>query len=118
MSKEPKLIYIEWCDAVASGNEWTFEDVVQEWGEITEWVVKECGWLISETKEYIVIASCYKEPDEFTDAQFKHLMKIPKPWIIKRKEIKYPEPSWTYPVSGWIRGKELEKEMKKRDYKL
>ena len=83
-----ELIYIEWCDAVASGNEWQFEDIVLEWGEMTEWVVKECGWVVNETKDYIVIASCYKEADEFTDPQYKHLMKIPKPWVIKRKEIK------------------------------
>jgi uncharacterized C2H2 Zn-finger protein len=31
---------------------------------------------------------------------------------------KYPEPSWFYPVNDWIRGKELEKEMKKRNYKI
>lgn len=83
-----KLIYIEWCDAVASGTEWSSSQVVKEWGEKTTWIVKECGWVVEENKDYIVIASCWKEADELMDEQFKHLMKIPKPWIVKRKEIK------------------------------
>lgn len=82
-----KLIYLEWCDAVASGNEWSTRQVVEEWGKKTDWVVKECGWVIEETKKYIVIASLWKEEDELTDEQFKHLMKIPKTWILKRIDL-------------------------------
>lgn len=82
------LVYLEWCDAVASSGEWSTKDVVTEWGKRTSWVVKECGWIIEETKEYIVIASCWKEGDELIDEQFKHLMKIPKTWVKKRKVIK------------------------------
>lgn len=84
-----KLIYLEWCDAVASGTEWASRNTVDEWGKKTEWIVRECGWLIEETKEYIVIASCWKTEDELTEEQFKHLMKIPKTWIKKRKVIDY-----------------------------
>jgi len=82
-----RLLYIEWCDAVAGGNEWATRELVDNWGKSSDWVVRECGWLIEETKEYIVIASCWKPEDELTEEQFKHLMKIPKTWIRKRKFI-------------------------------
>jgi len=86
--KKYKLVYLEWCDAIASGMDWTYTDIVMEWGEKSNWVVRECGWLISETKEYIVIASTWKPEDELCQEQFKQLMKIPKTWIIRRKDIK------------------------------
>lgn len=82
-----KLVYIEWCDAVASGLDWSTIDIAEEWADKTEWVVKECGWIVKETKEYIAIASAWKTEDEYTEEQFKHLMKIPKTWILKRIDL-------------------------------
>lgn len=82
-----KLLYIEWCDAIASGLDWTDIDVAKEWAENTDWIVCEVGWVIKETKKYIVIASTYKKEDVYTTAQFKHLMKIPKTWIKKRVDL-------------------------------
>jgi len=82
-----KAIYIEWCDAIASGLEWADSEVVKDWGKKSQWVVKEMGWLIEETKEYIVIASVWKPEDELCDDQFKHLMKIPKTWIKRRIDL-------------------------------
>ena len=82
-----KLIYLEWCDAIASGMEWTDTAVAERWGEESNWIVKECGWVISETKQFIVIASTWKPEDELCQEQFKQLMKIPKTWIIKRVDL-------------------------------
>lgn len=87
MGKKVKPVYIEWCDAIASGLEWTDADVVKEWGEKSDWVVREMGWLIEETKEYLVIASVHKPEDEFCNEQYKHLMKIPKTWVRVKKEL-------------------------------
>lgn len=84
-----KLIYIEWCDAIANGLEWTDSDVAKEWGKKSEWIVRECGWILEETKQYIVIASVWKPEDALCNEQFKQLMKIPKTWVIKRKELDY-----------------------------
>jgi hypothetical protein len=83
-----KLIYLEWCDAVAFGNEWQSGDAAREWGEKADWLIRECGWLLEEKKEYIVIASCWKKEDDYIYEQFMHLRKIPKTWIKKRKNIK------------------------------
>lgn len=91
MSKEvrkaPEPVYIEWCDAIASGLDWTDADVVYEWGKRSEWVVQEMGWILQETPEYIVIASVHKPEDEFCNEQYKQLMKIPKTWIKKRTSL-------------------------------
>ena len=82
-----KPIYLEWCDAIADGLEWTDTELAKEWGEKSEWVVREMGWVIAETKEYIVIASVWKPEDELCNEQFKQLMKIPKTWIRKRVNL-------------------------------
>lgn len=82
-----KLVYIEWCDAIASGLEWTDINVAKEWGKKSEWIVRETGWLLEDTKEYISIAAVWKPEDEFCDEQVKQLMKIPKTWIKKRVDL-------------------------------
>ena len=82
-----KLVYIEWCDAIANGLEWTDSDIAKEWGKKSEWIVRECGWVLEETKQYIVLASVWKPEDELCNEQFKQLMKIPKTWIMKRQNI-------------------------------
>lgn len=51
------------------------------------WVVKEAGWLLRETKEYILIASGWKPKDDWIDDKFVNLHKIPKTWILKRKNL-------------------------------
>jgi len=50
---KPTLIYLEWCDAIASGLEWTDAEVAKEWGDKSQWVVRECGWLLQETPKYL-----------------------------------------------------------------
>ncbi len=81
-----KLIYIEWADAV-SNTTWFDDEMAVEWADNTEWVVKQVGWVIKETKEYICIASRRKEEDTNTVAQWGQLEKIPKTWIRKRKNL-------------------------------
>lgn len=81
-----KLIYIEWMDAVANPN-WFEKDMAEHWMDESKMIIKQAGWLIKETKEYICLAGAYKVEDENTSEQYNLLQKIPKPWIIKRKEI-------------------------------
>ena len=80
------LIYIEWCDAMINQSSWVSKEELIDWSDGENWVVKEVGFLIKETKEYILIAnkmSCYdKENPELGGA-----MKIPTTWIRKRKDL-------------------------------
>ena len=70
-----KILYIEWVDAVSDGS-WE-ENVVPDIH-----FVKTIGFLISETKDAICIASTVSA--DYSNAR----MHIPKIWIKKRKEIK------------------------------
>ena len=74
-----KILYIEWVDAVSDGS-WE-ENVVPDIH-----FVKTIGFLISETKDAICIASTVSA--DYSNAR----MHIPKIWIKKRKEIKLEAP--------------------------
>jgi len=83
-----KLIYIEWEDA-RSNHEWNSGAEVKEWAK-TNCTVKNVGWVFEETKDYILLVS------SIADGQFNHdedtcygnMIKVPTPWIRKRKVIK------------------------------
>lgn len=82
-----KLIYIEWADAVHNA-EWFPRHLAEGWHDMTQYTIKECGWLVKEDKRGITLAGRYKPQDNLTEAQYGGLQWIPKPWIIKRKTIK------------------------------
>lgn len=84
--KNYPLIYIEQCDAIESNVGWEEIDVIKHWAKTDEWVVKECGFLIDETKEYIVFASRIGNYHKDNTAKFGSINKIPKTWI--RKKVK------------------------------
>ena len=81
-----KLIYIEWSDALANSN-WFTKDEAIEWAERSSWTIKQVGWVIKETKEYIALASSWKPEDEWTEEQYHLMQKIPKTWIIRRQSL-------------------------------
>lgn len=83
MIKKPKLIYIEWGDAISNTGWMSFNEAL-EWGEEEHWIVKNIGWLLKETSSYILLASKYSEGS----GEYGLLHKIPKTWIRKRKIIK------------------------------
>ena len=82
-----KLVYIEWGDAVSSGSGWFDGEEVEEWEEDAGWIIRQCGFIISETKKYIFLCAHIKEEDHFTVKQYGHLQKIPKTWIKKRVNL-------------------------------
>lgn len=83
-----KLIYLEWADAHSNTAGWRYEEEAKEWAAKTDWIIRECGWLIEETKEYIAIATALKPENNFEDKQYFNLHKIPKGWIKTKKLIK------------------------------
>lgn len=82
-----KLLYIEWADAHTNTAGWRTLEEAKLWAKETNWYIKECGWVIEETKEYLAIATALKPENEFEDMQLLNLHKIPKGWIKKRKEL-------------------------------
>lgn len=86
--KKLKLIYIEWGDAFTNSTGWRTFDEAELWAKDCNWVICEVGYVIKETKKYIAIAQGMKKEDEYTEAQFINLHKIPKTWIRKRRLLK------------------------------
>lgn len=81
-----KLIYLEWQDAHTSHG-WHKDEEIREFIEDQEFYIRECGWLVSETKKDIVIATAWRKPTPYWAEQFLNLHKIPKTWVRKRKII-------------------------------
>jgi len=81
-----ELIYIEWCDAVETQKTWESLEDLKKWADSNDWITSEVGWLLFESKEYILIAnriaSIYEENQEYSG-----VMKIPTTWIKKRVSL-------------------------------
>ena len=82
-NKQYRLIYIEWADAITDTG-WKTEKQSIKWAESNDWVVKNVGWLLKETKGYILLAAKYSEITQ----EYGLLHKIPTTWIRKRKILK------------------------------
>jgi len=82
---EHELVYLEWCDAITTPHPWMSQEEAIEWADEEDWVVSEVGWILKETKEYIVIAS-RKNLDDDT-CNFAGIMKIPTTWILCRLSL-------------------------------
>ena len=86
--KKPKLIYVEWEDAITMKNGWYIKEDVQEWGENKDWIIKQTGYLIDENKKYILLATKYN-PQESEESKFSEITKIPKGWIKKKFNVSF-----------------------------
>jgi len=84
---ECPLVYLEWCDAITNNDGWKDMDEVLEWSESANWLIQECGFILKETKEYIVFAHRISPPADGHEAVYGIITKIPKPWIRKRVEL-------------------------------
>lgn len=78
-----ELVYIEWCDAMVNSNTWLSLEDAKEWSETENWTVTEVGFLLKETKEYILIANKISSYDK-DNPEIGGIMKIPTTWIRKR----------------------------------
>lgn len=80
-----RLIYIEWGDAVSAPSKWMPEEEMDEWMESGGWLVKHVGFLIKETKDYLVLSAMRVDESKYSQGFFGHVHKVPKKWILKRK---------------------------------
>jgi hypothetical protein len=89
-----KLIYFEWADATHPlDSTWYNDDELKEWAKNDDYWVSQCGWVIEENKEYLLVASQIATITSVhvTEAEqmLAQYLKIPKTWIRKLKEIKF-----------------------------
>lgn len=77
------LIYIEWCDATAINSDWeSIQTVIDYAKEDESWLVREVGFVLEETDEYLLLASQITIGGSVGNA-----VKIPTTWIRKRIEL-------------------------------
>lgn len=88
MKTQYPLIYIEWCDTITGSKSWVDVNDVIEWAESRNWVIKQTGFLIKETKKYILIGNQINE-QEGGGCLVSNATKIPTTWILKRKTISF-----------------------------
>lgn len=84
MKCEPRLVYLEWCDATQNDSSWRTLDEAIGWADNEKWVVKSVGWLLRETKEYLLISNKQSSESEDSYGQFGSVFKIPKTWVRNR----------------------------------
>ena len=82
------LIYIEWFDAMSNLSSWMSEDDAIEWAENGEGLVKQVGWVIKETKSYILIAGRLGKINS-DSLDLGGLFKIPTKWVKKKQILKH-----------------------------
>jgi hypothetical protein len=83
-----KVTYIKWCDATSNENAWRTLDEALDWADNENWEVENIGWILKETREYILLATKRSKETEDLDSQYGNLFKIPKTWIRERKNVK------------------------------
>lgn len=82
--KQPIAYYIEWCDAYDRGSTWeNIEEALVD-SKTNNWIVREVGFILAETKEYIVISPRLADGDKLAS----NILKIPKTWVLKRVKLK------------------------------
>ena len=82
-----KIIYLEWHDAFCNPS-WLDRNVMKDAVCDYEAIVRQSGFLIEETKKYIIVAGSWKPAHKYGDEEFSGIHKIPKTWIRNRKTLR------------------------------
>lgn len=86
-----KLIYLQWVDAHSTEG-WLTCEQVEHKIEQEACVVEQVGWILFEDKKELHLASRRLGWDKKycpeSISEYGHYQRIPKTWVLKRKEIK------------------------------
>jgi len=80
-------VYIRWTDACSDTQGWKSELAALDWSNGVQWLVETVGWVLKETREFILIAQQRGDCLQADDYQYANLMKIPKTWIKLRVDL-------------------------------
>jgi hypothetical protein len=83
-----KIIYLEWCDAIADSSRWMSIKEAKDWGNNEDWLIKQVCFLLDETQEYLLLAGRIN-PHQHTEDEIRvdSLLKLPKTWIRNRIDL-------------------------------
>ena len=71
---------------MSNESSWLSLEDAKEWANKENWIVSEVGFLIEETKEFILIANKKSTYDK-ENPEIGGVMKIPTTWIRKRIDL-------------------------------
>jgi hypothetical protein len=77
------VVYLEWEDA-SSRSPWMDETEIEEFDR-SSFMIRQVGFLLKETSRCLLFAAQWAPEDEFTDAKFGNVIRVPKTWVRKRK---------------------------------
>lgn len=81
------MVYVRWTDAISNTHGWMqLEDAI-DWAAGVEWLVETVGWVLKETKEFLLIGAQRGEFIPGEGYQYGLLQKIPKTWIKLRVDL-------------------------------
>lgn len=86
MKKIKEIVYIEWCDAMINQSSWMSFKKTKKWADTENWTVSSIGFLLEETKEYILLANKISFYDK-NNPDVGGIIKIPATWIRKRVNL-------------------------------
>ena len=84
--KNPRLVLVEWHDAHSDGG-WLNKRDLEDFLNRDKCICQNVGWLISETKDELVLGCRKMKWAEDGDEEWGMVQKIPKAWIRIKKII-------------------------------
>ena len=80
-----RLVYVEWDDA-ATRSCWMDLDEIERYRQAT-WLVRQCGFLLEDTDQHVLLAGSWTPDDEWHTEKFGDITRIPKTWIRKQHTL-------------------------------
>lgn len=88
MKKKIPIYEFEWEDAsFLTAFKWQSHKDALEWGKESNFIVRQCGYLLEKTKKYWLFATALSLQDKWSYTQFQGICKIPTTWLRVRKKI-------------------------------
>jgi len=85
--EKQKLIYLQWMDAYANDN-WLSPKEIEDKIKNEGCYIEQIGWIVYEDKKEIHLVARRCGMHKNYSEQFGNYQRIPKTWILKRKDIK------------------------------
>lgn len=83
-----KPVYIEWVDTIGDPEtNWKNQEDTDDFFDREDNVVKEVGFIWTENEDYLCLVGKYMPSDDISVTLSSGRTKIPKKWILKRKNL-------------------------------
>ena len=83
ISKDRKIIVVDWVDICSTDSAWRTTEEALEWSDSADSIVKQVGYLITQDEDYLTLACSYIPEMDLVGTTIR----IPKPTIKSIKEL-------------------------------